>query len=124
MKLLFVHIAKATVAALQGRYPGLDVVHLADWRGGAFRTAQDTEILTACCEEKRTLVSYDQRTIPVLLRRWAADERPHAGVFFGDSNTVPASDPSAVAKSLAALIEETSESDLTNAIMYLRSTRS
>ncbi len=122
--LLDVHITKAAVTALRGRCPGLDVVHLANWRDGAFRTAQDTDILTACFEEGRTLVSYDQRTIPGLLRRWAAEERPHAGVVFGDSNTVPASDPGAVARALSALIEEAASWDLTNAILHLRPTRS
>jgi len=117
------HIKKAAVTALQKRCSGLEVAHLADWRGGSFRTAQDADILAACFEEGRSFVSYDQRTIPGLLRQWAAEERPHAGVIFGDSNTVPANDPGAVAKALAALIDEVSGLDMTNAILYLRPAR-
>jgi len=117
------HIKKAAVAALQRRCPGIEVAHLADWRGGAFRTAQDADILAACFEEGRSFVSYDQRTIPGLLRRWAAEERPWAGVIFGDTDTVPANDPGAVARALAALVEETAGSDMTNSVLYLRPAR-
>jgi len=117
------HIRKAAVAALQRRCPGLEVAHLADWQGGVFRTAPDADILAACFEEGRSFVSYDQRTIPGLLRRWAAEERPHAGVIFGDANTVPANHPGAVARALAALAEEARGSDMTNAILHLRPPR-
>ena len=117
------HIKKAAVAALQRRCPGIEVAHLADWRGGVFRTAPDADILAACFEEGRSFVSYDQRTIPGLLRRWAAEERPHAGVVFGDANTVPANNPGAVARALAALAEEARGSDMTNAILHLRPPR-
>ncbi len=107
----------------QRQCSGIDVAHLADWRGGAYRTAEDELILTACFEEGRSLVSYDQRTIPAVLRRWATEERPHAGVIFGDINTVPANHPGAVARALAALVEECSGSDMTNAVLYLRLAR-
>ena len=117
------HVKKATVGALQRRCPGLDVVHLAAWQAGAYRTAEDELILRACFEEGRSLVSYDQRTIPDLLRRWAAEERPHAGVIFGDSNTVPANDPGAVARALAALVQEFSSSEMINTVLYLRPPR-
>lgn len=124
MKLLLDgHIKQTAIVALQRSCPGLDVTHLADWRGGAFRTAQDEDILLACFEEGRSFVSYDQRTIPGLLRRWAAEERPHAGVVFADGNTVPANDPGAVSRALAALIEQTSGLDMTNAILHLRPAR-
>jgi hypothetical protein len=117
------HIKKATVAALHSRCPSVEVAHLADWRGGMFRTAPDPDILAACFEEGRSFVSYDQRTIPDLLRRWAAEERPHAGVIFGDSNTVPAHDAGSVARALASLLKDASGLDLTNAVLHLRPVR-
>ncbi len=121
MKLLLDgHIKNTAVAALQRRCAELDVVHLSDWRGGAFRTAQDSEILAACFEEGRTFVSYDQRTIPGLLRQWAAEERPHAGVIFGDTHTVAPDKPGAVARALTVLLEQARGSDMTNLVLYLR----
>jgi hypothetical protein len=114
------HIKKAAGPALQRRCLGVDVVHIADWRGGVLRTAEDADILIACFEENRVLVTYDQRTIPNLLRRWAAEERSHAGVIFGDSDSVTASDPGAIAAALSVLIKEVSGSDMTNVVRYLR----
>lgn len=121
MKLLLDgHIKKAAGPALERRCPGAEVVHIADWQGGLFRTAEDPDILMACFRERRVFVTYDQRTIPGLLRRWAMEERPHAGVIFGDSDSVPGNDPGAVAGALSALMEELSGADMTNIVRYLR----
>lgn len=115
--LLDVHIKKAAVVALKRRVLSIYVVHLADWRGGAFRGADDAEILRACFEENRVLVTYDQRTIPSLLRLWAAEERQHAGVIFGDQDSVPANQPGVVAGALAKLLTKTDE--MMNLVRYL-----
>ncbi len=118
--LLDSHINKATVGALQRRCPRADVVHISEWRGGVFRSSEDSEILAACFDENRTFVTYDQRTIPELLRRWAEEGRAHAGVVFADANTVPPDRPGLVAASIENLIDELSESDMTNVVRYLR----
>ena len=69
MKLLLdSHVKKAVVGALRKRFPRLDVIHLADWHGGAFLDADDADILAACQAEGRAWLTYDQRTIPDLLR--------------------------------------------------------
>jgi hypothetical protein len=114
------HIKKAAIQALHRLNPGCEVSHIADWQGGALRTAEDADILAACFEDGRILVTYDQRTIPGLLRRWAAEERSHAGVIFGDHDSVPPSDPGAVAEALSTIIVEVSETDMTNGVRYLR----
>jgi len=118
--LLDVHNSKAAMAALQQRCPGLDVAHIADWQGGTYRAAEDGAALAACFDDDRVFVTYDQRTVPGLLRIWAAEERPHAGVFFGDNNTVPAGHAGAVAKSLAFLAEEIAGLETTNVVRFLR----
>jgi hypothetical protein len=51
VKLLFDrHIKKEVVIALLGRCPALEVAHIANWRDGAFRTAEDADVLAACLE--------------------------------------------------------------------------
>ena len=121
MKLLLdTHVKKAVVGALRRRAPRLDVVHLADWRQGAFLDADDADILAACQAEGRVWLTYDQQTVPDLLRQWAAEERPHAGVIFGDRNTVPPNHPGAVAAALASLAAELAGTDTTNLVRYLR----
>jgi len=114
------HIKKAACPALQRLCPGCEAVHISDWQGGLFRTSENEDILVACFEENRVLITYDLRTVPGLLRRWAAEERSHAGVIFADSDSVPASDPGAVATALSALIQEITGSDMTNVVRYLR----
>jgi len=118
------HIKKAALAALRRYCPGLDVFHIADWRSGAYRTEADAEILAACLHENRTFVTYDLRTIPGLLRDWAAQERSHAGVIFGDAGSVPPNNPGTVAASLSDLVEDSSDDDMTNVIRFLQRPRS
>lgn len=118
--LLDVHIAKATVEALRKRLPHLQAEHIATWRDGVFLRAGDAEILAACHEKGRVLITYDQRTIPDLLRQWASEERPHSGVIFGDKNTVPPDRAGVVAAALAPLLEEIGESVTLNMVRYMR----
>jgi len=83
------HIKKAAVAALQRRCPGIEVAHLADWRGGVFRTAPDADILGACFEEGRSFVSCGHRSFSAFSTanrrtRRCTDWRPrHAVRQFG-----------------------------------------
>lgn len=121
--LLDCHISKATLGALRKRKPSLQTEHLANWRGGAFLRADDADILAACQQEGRVLVTFDQRTIPDLLRQWAAEDRSHAGVIFGDEHTVKPNSPASVALALAALADDIGEADTTNLVRFLRSTR-
>lgn len=76
--------------------------------------------LTACAQEGRVWLTCDQRTIPDLLRQWAAEQRPHAGVVFGDRHTVPPNDAGAVAAALVRLVFEIANADTTNLIRHLR----
>ena len=124
MNLLFdCHIAKATLGALRKLAPDIQVEHLAGWRSGAFLRASDADILAACQEEHRTFVTFDQKTIPDLLRQLAAEDRPHSGVIFGDDKTLKPDNPSAVAVSLAALAKEIGNADTSNMIRFLRRVR-
>ena len=118
--LLDCHMAKGTVGALRQRLPSLQAEHLASWRAGAFLRGSDEDILAACHAEQRVFVTFDQRTIPDLLRIWAAEERAHAGLIFGDENTVGTNNPGAVARAMARLAIELGDEDTTNLIRFLR----
>jgi predicted nuclease of predicted toxin-antitoxin system len=121
VKLLFdCHVAKATLGALRKIAPGIRAEHLSHWRGGAFLRAGDEEILAACHEERRVLLTYDQATIADVLRLWAAEERPHSGVVFADENTVKPNVPAEVASAVAALAREIGNADTTNLVRHLR----
>lgn len=121
--LLDVHVAKAAIGALLKTAPDIQAEHISQWRGGAFLPAEDSEILAACHAEHRVLIAYDLATIPDLLRRWMAENRPHSGVIFADENTVKPNAPKEVATAIAALAKEIGDSDTTNLVRYLRPVR-
>lgn len=124
MKLLLdVHVAKAAIGALRKVTPQVQAEHISQWRGGAFLLADDAEILAACHAEKRVLITYDLATIPDLLRRWMAEDRPHSGVVFGDENTVRPNAPAEVASAIASLTKEIGNTETTNLVRFLWSAR-
>lgn len=118
--LLETHFAKAAMGALAKAATGIRAEHLADWHGGGFRSASDADILAQCHKERRVFVTLDQRTIPGLLRHWAAEGRDHSGVIFGDDYTVRPNSPAEVAAALAALADEIGHADTTNMVRFLR----
>jgi len=85
-----------------------------------YRTATDAEILEAAHQEAMTLVTYDRRTIPLLLRGWALRNRTHAGVIFVDGKTMRTNDVGSQVRSLAALWDAHHHEDWTNVVHYLR----
>lgn len=99
--LLDEHISRRVVLAL--RRKNLDVAHLRDWRQGSLLGAGDEEILAALLSEGRTLVTYDLRTVPPLLRRLAEDGTQHAGVILISMKTVAPHDVRTLARMLARL---------------------
>lgn len=119
MTLLFdCHIPKTTLKALRSKATFLQVCHLAEWRAGGFLRASDEDILTACYEEQRTFVTFDLRTIPDLLRQWAAEDRPHSGIIFVDDKTFRPQSP-AFASALAALCSEYRSTGMLNIVRFL-----
>jgi hypothetical protein len=118
--LLDIHIAKATVGALAKLAPRIQAEHLAQWRGGSFRNANDSEILAVCQEDHRVFVTFDQGSIPGLLRHWAAEGRNHSGVIFGDKKTVRPNSPVEVAAALKTLAVEIGDEDTANMVCFLR----
>jgi hypothetical protein len=121
--LLDCHISKGTIKILRAKAPFLSAEHLADWRAGAFLRATDEDILTLCHEERRTLVTFDLRTIPDLLREWAAEDRPHSGVIFGDEKTVRPTSPAAVATLVAEVAREHQNTGMLNKVRFLQPLR-
>jgi hypothetical protein len=53
-----------------------------------------------------TLFTYDRRTIPPLLKGWTEEDRPHAGVIFGDEKTTFPADIGGLVKALGRLVKE------------------
>src|SRR5579872_5351076 len=118
--LLDIYIKPAVATEILRIRPECRIASLLRWHDGTFRTATDTEILEAAYREATTLVTYDQRTIPLLLRNWALRERAHAGVIFVDGKTMRMDDVGSQVRSLTVLWDERQHEDWTNVVHYLR----
>jgi hypothetical protein len=66
------------------------------------------------------LVTYDLRSIPILLKLWADSERTHAGVIFVDNKTIPASEIGALIKALRKHRQDSAKWNWTNRVCFLR----
>jgi hypothetical protein len=118
--LLDEHISQALAQGLRRHKPDVAVQSLAEWEQGAFLGQPDSLLLVAAGQQRLTLVTYDLRTIPVILKAWAEEGRFHAGVIFVDQRTIAQNNIGALVRAIILLIEEASRWDWTNRIHFLR----
>ena len=93
---------------------------MAEWEDGNFLGQEDSACLLAAAAQKLTLVTYDRRTIPFLLKTWAEEERNHGGVIFVDEKTVSPADIGGLVRALSQLYKETGGWDWTDRVLFLR----
>lgn len=91
-----------------------------EWEQGRFLGQPDDLILQTAASQALTLVTYDRKTIPPLLKRWAEAGRNHGGVVFVDDKLIPASDLGGLIRALAGLAWESAQWDWTNRVGFLR----
>jgi len=118
--LLDEHVSPDVAAGLRRRVPGLVVRSISDWQDGNFLGQEDAVCLQAASVQGLTLVTYDRRTIPPLLKRWAEEGQRHAGVIFVDEKTISPADIGGLVKALALLVKQTRAWDWTDRILFLR----
>ena len=85
--LLDEHISPVVCSIVRVRRSQISIESLLEWRGGSLRGKDDHIVLASAAEAGYTLVTYDLRTIPSLLRAWAATGLEHQGVVFIDERT-------------------------------------
>ncbi|HEV7925412.1 MAG TPA: hypothetical protein VGR14_08660 [Verrucomicrobiae bacterium] len=97
------------------------VVHwLAEWEGGRGMGRADDFLLREAMAQGLTLVTYDRKTIPPLLKTWAEAGRDHGGIIFVDEKTIPSSDIGGLIRALQKIFKETARWNWTNRICFLR----
>ncbi len=116
--LLDEHVSPAVVHGL--RRSGIEAVAMREWREGWFREAADEAILVQAAAEGLVLVTYDQRTIPALLKIWAETGRSHGGVVFVDHRTIQQRDVGGLVRALAELHERSRGVAWVDRAVYLR----
>ena len=117
--LLDEHISPRVAKGLHHRYRWLTVEFMAEWENGRFLGQDDSECLEHAEERGLTLVTYDRRTIPPLLKDWAEAGRKHAGVIFVDEKTVSPSDIGVQVRALSKLVRDAGDWDWTNRTCFL-----
>jgi hypothetical protein len=118
--LLDEHLSPDVAEGLRRTNKNLVISWLAQWEGGRFMGLTDDLLLREAAAQGLTLVTYDRKTIPPLLKTWAETGRDHGGVVFVDDKTIPSSDFGGLIRALQKLLQETGRWDWTNRIYFLR----
>jgi len=118
--LLDEHVSPDVAVIVRRSRPEIPALALLDWQEGIWIGASDDEILRAGSAQALTLVTYDQRTIPRLLQRWAELKETHAGIVFVDERTIAPNDLPELARSLILLWDEHRNLDWSNRLAFLR----
>jgi len=118
--LLDEHISPEVAVGLRQVKACPKILALPNWEAGRFLGQSDDLILQEAANEQWTLVTYDRRTIPPLLKVWAESGRAHGGVIFVDEKTIPASDMGGLIRALHQLARESGKWDWTDRVVFLR----
>jgi hypothetical protein len=118
--LLDEHISPAVADGLRRRDRSLVVFCLAEWEDGEFLGQPDSVCLQEAAQQRLTLVTYDRRTIPLLLKIWAEEDQIHGGVIFVDEKTISPSDTGGLVRALMNLSKATANWDWSNRVYFLR----
>jgi hypothetical protein len=114
------HISLAVAEGLRRRDRQLVVFSMAEWEDGEFLGEDDSACLKQAATQGLTLVTYDRRTIPLLLMTWGEEQRKHGGVIFVDDRAISPSDNGGLIRSLTDLLRKTAKWDWSDRICFLR----
>jgi len=118
--LLDEHISPGVASGLRRRNRSLVVHSLVEWENGDFLGQDDSACLLEASRQRLTLVTYDRRTIPLLLKTWAEAGRKHGGVIFVDEKTISPADIGGLVGALLHLFRETRRWEWTDRVCFLR----
>ena len=118
--LLDEQISPDVAAGLRRKHKDVKAVALAEWEGGRFLGQPDEAVLTGAATQGLTLVTYDRKTIPPLLKIWSEAERDFGGVVFVDEKTIRPSDLGGLIHALQRLHSDTVSWDWSNRVYFLR----
>ena len=114
------HISPLVADGLRRRNRLLEVHGMAEWENGTFFGQEDSACLLDAASQRLTLVTYDRRTIPPLLKAWAEEGRKHGRVVFVDEKTISPADIGGLVLALIHLFKETGIWDWRDRVYFLR----
>src|SRR5207245_10021018 len=105
--LLDEHISPSVAEGLRRRHRLLAVHFMLEWENGEFLGRDDSACLERAAAQGLTLVTYDRRTIPPLLKAWAEEGRDHGGVVLIDEKTISPSEIGGQVRAFVKLFRNT-----------------
>jgi hypothetical protein len=118
--LLDEHISIQVARQIRRKREDIDILSVYEWRNGELAAEEDDILLLAARQEGKTLVTYDQLTIPFMLREWAVEGRSHSGVLFVDNKTIATSNLGGLVRSLIYYWDLYHSEDHTDSVNFLR----
>ncbi len=115
------HISPKVAEGLRRRNRSLVVHAFVEWEKGEFLGRDDAECLQMAAQQALTLVTYDRRTIPPLLKNWAEEGRSHGGVIFVDEKTIAPAEIGLLVHALFNLWKRFGKWDWTDRVGFLQS---
>jgi len=117
--LLDEHLSPKLVRQFLAKQPRGRIASVLEWERGKYVGMPDALVLGEAQRLGWTLVTYDQTTIPPVLKAWAQDGVDHGGVIFLDDRRFPQRDLGAVLKALLHVWKQERNHDWTNQVVYL-----
>lgn len=117
--LLDEHISPRTASGLRRRLPRLQVFPLSGFEEGGLLGCDDATCLREAAARGFTMVTYDRRTIPPLLKSWAEEGVGHGGVIFVDNKTIAPADIGGLVNALAELARAVRDEDWADRVCFL-----
>src|SRR5438034_5616855 len=118
--LLDEHISPKVAQGLHRRNRGLVVRFMAEWERGEFLGRDDMACLAEAYAQGLTLVTYDRRTIPPLLKAWAEQGRDHGGVIFVDEKSISPREIGSLVRALEQLFKTSGKWNWENRVGFLQ----
>ena len=106
-------------AAARKRCRGIQITTLYEWLEGHFVGASDEDLLQEAARQGMTLLTFDLKTFPPLLRIWAERGTDHAGAIFVDNKSFAQNDFGGISTALAELWEVHGPYDWKNRFFFL-----
>ena len=118
--LLDEHISPRVAKGMHRRHRALVVHWMAEWNSGDYLGKDDSVCLLRAATERLTLVTYDRRTIPPLLKDWAEQGRRHAGIIFVDEKSIAPAAIGGLVRALSYLYRHSGKWDWTDRVCFLQ----
>lgn len=118
--LLDEQISPRVAEELCRKRPEIDVWSVQTWQSGRLLGLPDEVLLEAATKAQLTLVTYDQKTIPPVLREWGEAGRSHWGVIFIDTRSIPSNRLGALVRALEWLWDTQRDLDWSDRLVYLQ----